>query len=94
MSEKITGASDVGGLMHRLELAQPGWRNQPQSLPQFPKESVTPFPTASVSMPDADEAPRRGGDELSSDGDGEWYELTLCDGTTLEVRARNIVPGA
>lgn len=24
--------------------------------------------------------------------DGEWYNLTLCDGTTLDVRARNIVP--
>lgn len=23
---------------------------------------------------------------------GKWYSLTLCDGTTLEVRAQNIVP--
>lgn len=25
---------------------------------------------------------------------GEWYSLTLCDGTTLDVWAQNIVPPA
>lgn len=32
------------------------------------------------------------GKQQTANSEGEWYSLTLCDGTTLEVSARNIVP--